>query len=775
MRSGRGHRDRPAPGGGVERRDGAGGEAGADANRRARSGRSARGRRARCRRRRHGRGRSGSSPACCRPRGRARRGSARGRRPGEPMPLIRAASGSMALSKASGPSSRPPVIWPRSAILQSAAASMVEGILVVTVSTADRIATAARRGRSPAQRSIAFWTMSRLVSRSGKMLIAASVMKSVSGWPRHVHDEDMADPPLGAEPGRRDGDLAHQLVGVQAALHQELAPALADQRDGLGGGGVAVRRVDDLAAGEIEAVLGRTSRILASGPTSTGSISCSAAASIAPRSEVSSQGWATIVTAGVPSRAAAIRRSYFSVGLGARMPSCRQDASRLASPAPDRGRRARRRGAAARPRHRPARRLASTTLASAAKASRRSSTALGHQAGNRAQRRLLVDEQHQVLLAHQRLEVVERHLPARRVGVAEPADRREAALVRGVARPCRPRGARGPAPREARRGSSRRGARRCDARPAPRAACSAPPCAGAATTRCRCRARPAAPACRRSRGRSPRTGARRPCARRRGPRRSPARRAPARPASGLPAIGGAAAAADALGLGRDPGHPRVPRPEHLVGEPQRVHAAHRLGERRRDHGADRRLGEGAVEREVDLREPGGGLELALVGEVVAAERADVVEGAGLAAHHPFAGDEVGVVDRLALRRQDRLVEAGRQDVDQVDVRGELVVLLPRDAAGDEDAEVADLVVDGVDDGLAPGADVVLAVVEVEDPVERLLRRRDVVALGAEDDDRRADRAQVDRGAVGGADVAGGEAGCRRRARRRSTASPRRSA
>ena len=57
------------------------------------------------------------------------------------MPLILAASLSTALSKASGPSSKPPVIWPRSAILQSAAASMVEGILAVTVSTAERIAT----------------------------------------------------------------------------------------------------------------------------------------------------------------------------------------------------------------------------------------------------------------------------------------------------------------------------------------------------------------------------------------------------------------------------------------------------------------------------------------------------------------------------------------------------------------------------------------------------------------------------------------------------------
>ena len=57
------------------------------------------------------------------------------------MPLILAASGSIALSKASGPSTTPPVICPRSAILQSAAASMVEGMLEVTVSTAERIAT----------------------------------------------------------------------------------------------------------------------------------------------------------------------------------------------------------------------------------------------------------------------------------------------------------------------------------------------------------------------------------------------------------------------------------------------------------------------------------------------------------------------------------------------------------------------------------------------------------------------------------------------------------
>ena len=51
---------------------------------------------------------------------------------------------------------------------------------------------------------------------------------------RHVHDEDVADAPLGPEPGLPLRDLAEQLVGMEAALHQELGLALADQRDRLG-------------------------------------------------------------------------------------------------------------------------------------------------------------------------------------------------------------------------------------------------------------------------------------------------------------------------------------------------------------------------------------------------------------------------------------------------------------------------------------------------------------------------------------------------------------
>ena len=66
----------------------------------------------------------------------------------------------MALSKASGPSRMPPVICPRSAILHSAAASRVDSISGVTVSTADRMATFGCSMPSTWARSMAFWTIS---------------------------------------------------------------------------------------------------------------------------------------------------------------------------------------------------------------------------------------------------------------------------------------------------------------------------------------------------------------------------------------------------------------------------------------------------------------------------------------------------------------------------------------------------------------------------------------------------------------------------------------
>src|SRR5271166_6471545 len=101
---------------------------------------------------------------------------------GETICLMAAASSSIALSSASGPSRIPPVICPRSAILHNAAASIVEGTFGLTVSIADRIATRTSSNRNACPRSMAFCTISTLSARSGVMFTAASVMISGSEW-----------------------------------------------------------------------------------------------------------------------------------------------------------------------------------------------------------------------------------------------------------------------------------------------------------------------------------------------------------------------------------------------------------------------------------------------------------------------------------------------------------------------------------------------------------------------------------------------------------------
>ena len=72
----------------------------------------------------------------------------------------------------------------------------------------------------------------------------------------HVHHEAVADAPRGAQAGVALDHGGHQLVGVQAALHQRLGLALAHQLHRRRGGRLAVRRIDDLHAGEIDAAGG---------------------------------------------------------------------------------------------------------------------------------------------------------------------------------------------------------------------------------------------------------------------------------------------------------------------------------------------------------------------------------------------------------------------------------------------------------------------------------------------------------------------------------------
>ena len=111
------------------------------------------------------------------------------------------------------------------------------------------------------------------------------------------------------------GDGPHQLVGMQAALHQELALACADQLHGLRRRRLAMRRIDDLEAAMSSRVRGAVAAIFAAGPTRIGAMMPSSAASMAPRSEASSQGWTTTVLAGGTSLARAISRSYLAWGV----------------------------------------------------------------------------------------------------------------------------------------------------------------------------------------------------------------------------------------------------------------------------------------------------------------------------------------------------------------------------------------------------------------------------------------------------------------------------
>ena len=89
----------------------------------------------------------------------------------------------------------------------------------------------------------------------------------------------------------------HQFIRVQAALHEQGALRLADQRDAKGRGRMAVRRIDDAVIAEFEPALLRHGFDLVARPHQDGSTRPISAASMAPRSEVSSQGCTTTVRA----------------------------------------------------------------------------------------------------------------------------------------------------------------------------------------------------------------------------------------------------------------------------------------------------------------------------------------------------------------------------------------------------------------------------------------------------------------------------------------------
>src|SRR6185437_8400309 len=69
---------------------------------------------------------------------------------------------------------------------------------------------------------------------------------------RHIHDEDMADAPLGANSRVGTYDFGHQLVGVQTTFHEHIGFTGTDELDSFGGRGVAMRGIDKGKSADIE-------------------------------------------------------------------------------------------------------------------------------------------------------------------------------------------------------------------------------------------------------------------------------------------------------------------------------------------------------------------------------------------------------------------------------------------------------------------------------------------------------------------------------------------
>ena len=184
--------------------------------------------------------------------------------------------------------------------------------------------------------------------------------------------------------------------------------------------------------------------------------------------------------------------------------------------------------------------------------------------------------------------------------------------------------------------------------------------------------------------------------------------------------------------------------------------AHQLRHLRPHHALDPRLDELPVCGEIDFRYALGSGKPPLILGRIAAHGTDVVERPCLAAHYPLTDDEIRTRGLLVLGLERGFIEPRRQHVDQIDIAGEFRVLFLGDAAGHEYAEMADTFVDRVDNRLPIGPDLIDVGIAIEDPVQRLLRRGDIVALGAEHHNRRPDVAQVHLLAVGHLDLAGGE-------------------
>src|SRR3954466_15345160 len=101
-------------------------------------------------------------------------------------------------------------------------------------------------------------------------------------------------------------------------------------------------------------------------------------------------------------------------------------------------------------------------------------------------------------------------------------------------------------------------------------------------------------------------------------------------------------------------------------------------------------------------------------------------------------DQLRILSILADISNDRLIEAGWCQVDHVHRAGEFLVLAGRHLTGNENAQVADALMQAVDDRLTVSDDLLVILIQVGDPAQSLLWWSDIITPGAEDDDGRTD-------------------------------------
>ena len=104
-----------------------------------------------------------------------------------------------------------------------------------------------------AGRSIAFWTMSTLSLERRRDVHRRVGDDQRVRMARHVHHEAVADAARGPEPGLSLHHRGHQLVGVEATLHQGLRLGVADELHRPGRRLLAVPGLHDAEPGDVEA------------------------------------------------------------------------------------------------------------------------------------------------------------------------------------------------------------------------------------------------------------------------------------------------------------------------------------------------------------------------------------------------------------------------------------------------------------------------------------------------------------------------------------------